>query len=491
MGEEREVPNGWKLATIPEMIPKEGVFVDGDWIESKDQDPNGEVRLIQLADIGDGNFKNKSSRFLRLQRANVLNCTFLRQDDILVARMPDPIGRACLFPLKNENLFVTAVDVAIIRLGEKSVIPKYLMYSINNLYIRREIENLQSGTTRKRISRSNLAIIRFSLPPLPEQYRIVAKIEELFSSLDKGIESLKTAQQQLKVYRQAVLKWAFEGKLTNNNVVEGELPAGWKWVKIDSFLSDTKKGMATGPFGTMLKKREHQNGGVPVLGIENIGEGVFQMPNKIFITREKATELSSFKVRANDIIISRSGTVGEICSVPERYGGSIISTNLIKVSINQEIMSPKYFVYLFQGGNVRQQVFSLCKGSSRAFLNQTILKSLDFPYCPLSEQNTIVAEIESRLSVCDKIEETIEQSLKRAESLRQSILKKAFEGNLVPQDPNDEPASELLARIRAERRAQEIPAKDTQETHQSCRASLVAKNATSVHRKKKLKRNGL
>jgi type I restriction enzyme S subunit len=117
-------------------------------------------------------------------------------------------------------------------------------------------------------------------------------------------------------------------------------------------------------------------------------------------------------------------------------------------------LNPKYFVYLFQGGKVRRQVFSLCKGSSRAFLNQTILKSLDFPYCSLSEQNAIVGEIETRLSVADKIEETISQSLQQAEALRQSILKRAFEGKLVPQDPNDEPASKLLERIKAEKAAQ-------------------------------------
>lgn len=181
----------------------------------------------------------------------------------------------------------------------------------------------------------------------------------------------------------------------------------------------------------MLKKSEHQKGGVPVLGIENIGEGVFQMPNKIFVTNEKAIELKNFRVKENDIIISRSGTVGEICLLPKRMENSIISTNLIRVSLNQAVISPKYFVYLFQGGKVRQQVFDLCKGSSRAFLNQTIINSLDFPFCPLEEQQRVIDELESKLTVCDKIEETISQSLLQAESLRQSILKQAFEGKLV------------------------------------------------------------
>jgi type I restriction enzyme S subunit len=175
------------------------------------------------------------------------------------------------------------------------------------------------------------------------------------------------------------------------------------------------------------------------------------MPNKIFVSEDKAAELKAFSVLTNDIIISRSGTVGEICCVPEKMEDALISTNLIRVRLNQNIISSKYFVYLFQGGAVRDQVKELCKGSTRAFLNQTILNSLNFPFCSPAEQNKIILQIESRLSVCDKMEESITQSLVQAEALRQSILKKAFEGRLVPQDPNDLPASVLLERIRAER----------------------------------------
>ena len=298
-------------------------------------------------------------------------------------------------------------------------------------YKKRKLVGQGIGGAQPNISQTILKDLDLPLPPKPTQQAIVSKIEELFSELDKGIENLRTAQQQLKTYRQSVLKWAFEGKLTNENEREGELPNEWKWVSIEFLLSDKKKGMGTGPFGTMLKKSEHQESGVPVLGIENIGEGVFQMPNKIFVTDEKAIELKSFRVKENDIIISRSGTVGEICLLPKKMENSIISTNLIRVSLNLEIINSKYFVYLFQGGKVRQQVFDLCKGSSRAFLNQTILNSLNFPYCSIVEQNKIIQEIESRFSVADKMEESINQSLQQAEALRQSILKKAFEGTLI------------------------------------------------------------
>ncbi len=211
---ETELPKGWAHAAIENLIPADGVFVDGDWVESKDQDPNGEVRLIQLADVGDGVFRNRSARFLTREKAAKLRCTFLKRGDLLVARMPDPLGRACVFPLEGDERFVTVVDVCIIRTSDDFISPEFLRSAINYLGTRKQIDDLQTGTTRKRISRTNLATVTIPLPPLAEQRRIVAKIEELFSELDAGEESLRRARRQLGVYRQSLLKQAFEGKLT-------------------------------------------------------------------------------------------------------------------------------------------------------------------------------------------------------------------------------------------------------------------------------------
>ena len=442
-----EIPNGWKWVIISEMIPHDGVFVDGDWIESKDQDPNGDVRLIQLADIGDGNFRNKSSRFLTFQRANELNCTFLQKNDILVARMPDPIGRACMFPLKGSNSFVTAVDVAIIRLGENNISSKYLMHSINSLHIRREIEGLQSGTTRKRISRSNLGIINFPLPPLPEQHRIVAKIEALFSSLDKGIESLKTAQQQLKVYRQAVLKWAFEGKLTSENVKDGELPEGWKWVKsgkLFDFVTSGSRGWA----------KYYSDSGAIFIRITNLDFDSLDLDleeNKIqYVNPPSNSEGIRTKVQDGDFLFSITGYLGMFAIAPKLDNAFVnqhISLCRPKKGFNKKFVG--YWIIAKTGGNY--YLNKMTKGATKAGLGLDDIKNFPVPFAPLSEQQLIVSEIESRLSVCDKLEESIIHSLKQAEALRQSVLKKAFSGKLVPQDPNDAPASVLLEHIKAEK----------------------------------------
>src|SRR3972149_247363 len=184
----RSLPDGWELRTIEDVVDSEGVFIDGDWVESKDQDPNGEIRLIQLADVGDGYYRNRSNRFLTHKRALELGCTFIEKGDLLIARMPDPLGRARIFPGDTKQS-VTVVDVCIVR--TKNAEHRWLMYAINSPKFRADVESLQSGSTRKRISRKNLARLKLPIPPLSEQERIVSRIEELLSDLDAGVAALE------------------------------------------------------------------------------------------------------------------------------------------------------------------------------------------------------------------------------------------------------------------------------------------------------------
>ena len=209
-----ELPNGWALARLPELVGTGGVFIDGDWVESKDQDPCGDVRLIQLADIGDGAYTDKSNRFLTNAKAIHLRCTFLKKGDVLIARMPDPLGRACLFP-GDQRLAVTVVDVCVVRPQDPTCFDAaWMMQFINAHDFRVRIHGLQSGSTRKRISRGNLATLFLPVPPRNEQSRIVAKLEELLSDLDAGVAELKAAQKKLAKYRQSLLKAAVDGTLT-------------------------------------------------------------------------------------------------------------------------------------------------------------------------------------------------------------------------------------------------------------------------------------
>jgi type I restriction enzyme S subunit len=125
-----ELPQGWATAFLADLIVHDGEFSDGDWVESKDQDPNGSIRLLQLADIGDGVFLDKSNRFINEQKFDQLRCTEVLEGDVLVARMPDPLGRACLAPRLLQRC-ITVVDVAIVRPGHQSVHPAWLMHFLN------------------------------------------------------------------------------------------------------------------------------------------------------------------------------------------------------------------------------------------------------------------------------------------------------------------------------------------------------------------------
>jgi len=205
------LPVGWATASLADLLASAHVFTDGDWVETKDQDPDGVVRLTQLADIGVGQWRNRSSRFMRLDRARQMGCTLLEPGDILVARMPEPIGRACLFP-GEQRPTVTAVDVCIIRPDASAVHPPWLMWVLNSSAARAQMMALQSGTTRKRISRRNLGTVVVNIPPRAEQERIVATIEEHFSRLDAGETNFRSVGRRIRRLRGAVLRRAVTGR---------------------------------------------------------------------------------------------------------------------------------------------------------------------------------------------------------------------------------------------------------------------------------------
>jgi len=321
---------------------------------------------------------------------------------------------------------------------------KYYLFNKRNNLIEQG-----AGGAQPNISQTILKDLELVIPPLPEQHRIVAKIEELFSSLDKGIESLKTAQQQLKVYRQAVLKWAFEGRFTNPNVKEGELPEGWKILRIKDVCTKITDGSHFSPRSVPV--------GYPYVTVRDIKNDKIDFDNCLKISEIDYKKLKSNNCQPlkNDLLFSKDGTVGKV-SIVEFIKEFVVLSSIAILRPNLDLIHPKFFFHILKSSCFLYQAIEQKKGVAIRRLILRDLRELKLPLPPtLTEQNLIVQEIEKRLSVADKLEESIATALQQAEALRQSILKKAFEGKLLSEteleecrnDPNWEPASVLLERI--------------------------------------------
>lgn len=391
------------------------LFTDGDWIESKDQDPNGEIRLIQLADIGDGFFIDKSSRFINRDTAKRLRCTFLEKNDILIARMPDPLGRACVFPLEENEKYVTAVDVCIIRTNENCN-NRYLQYCLNSTDIRNSIERQKTGTTRERITRKKLGELDIPFPPLPKQQKI-ANILDAVDALRQNDKALIAKYDELT---QALFLDMFGDPVSN--------PKGWEIKNIEQIAKSGKGSIKRGPFGGALKKEIFVEDGYLVYEQFHALNNDFSR-SRYFIDENKFNELKGFEVHPNDIIISCSGVyLGKLAIVPKGARKGIINQALLKITLDESKMKNDFFVFLFSHKNFREKYFDANRGAGIPnFPPMSEFKKFPFITPPMKLQEQFV----ERVAVIEEQKAIAQKSLEKSESLFNSLLQKAFKGELV------------------------------------------------------------
>lgn len=398
---------------------------------------------------------------------------------------------------------------------------KFTFYQAQSSWFRGKLEEKSTSTTVALVNKSNFSTIPFKIAPLPIQQAIVAKIEELFSSLDTGIADLKKAQEQLKIYRQAVLKKAFKGELTKEwrerqtnlpsakevleQIEEGRkkyfhqqleewkeeirnweenekkskkptkprpltvpdppnaahnerkwnIPKNWIWTQVGSVCFVTK--LAGFEYTDYVEYDE--NGDLPVIKAENAGLNGFKVTDFSKVKSESVKMLTRSQLFGGELLIVFVGAgTGQVAMVPlnQRY---FLGPNIGMARPYFDLNS-KYLELFLQSAFGKSLLMSAVKAVAQPSLSMGTIRQAPIAFPSIKEQHEIVKEIETHISVCDKVEADIQTSLDSSQSLRQSILKKAFEGKLLSeeeiekckQEQDYEPADVLLQKIKAEKK---------------------------------------
>jgi len=466
------VPNNWILSdihTISKEIYRYPTFYGMEHLLTGVPVIRGEHIRI------DGSISHEWSNywFISAELSQTYPRTILELDDIIMS-VRGSVGKTGIIDeaLQNSQLSPNCIKISV---HKNNIFPKYVLFYSKSLIFQKMITELSNSTTIQTIKSSLFDQIVIPIPPLPEQRRIVTKIEELFTQLDAGIASLKKAQAKLKRYRQAVLKAAFEGRLTLEwreehpnessqflklikerwetnhkgkkfSLIDTselpKLPNGWNWLTFEQ----VSQRVVVGHVGPI--KHEYIETGIPFLRSQNVRENHFDPNGLKFISSEFHKKLKKSMLLPNDVLIIRSGSIGISCVLPE----SIKEANCCDLTVVKQPYGilPKLAAY-YMNSIAQRRVHAQKVGVALIHFNTKVLAAMPIPVPPIEEQKIILFEIERYLSIVEKLENSVERSLRQSESLRQSILKRAFEGKLVPQDPKDEPASVLLERIRAEK----------------------------------------
>ncbi len=478
---DESLPTGWVKVPFEELLTK---LANGTTTEQH-KDPPG-IPVSRIETISEAKINFGKVRYVRDASPELRERFFLRSGDILFSHINSDshLGKCALF--KGSQELLHGMNLLLMRVSAAAVpefIEQFLIYLRARGYF---IQIAQHAVNQSSLNQKKINQIPIPLPPLAEQKRIVAKIEELFSELEAGEESLRVARRQLGVYRQSLLKQAFEGHLTakwrTQNPAKLESPAkllariqSARQVRAEStpsrttslapFPADELVGDFTLPTGWLvlaygdlcsvvrngISQKPSGETGHKIARISAVRPMVFDYEDYRFIDCDDETA-ADYTLANGDLVFTRYNGARRFVGVCAQFKGSeprLYPDKLIRTRPDLPMLDSRYLEIALNCGLSRAWLETKIRTTAgQSGVSGGDVKAMPVPICSLPEQQEIVRLLDEQFEVIERNEREIDGALRQSEALRQAILKKAFTGQLVTQDPADEPASVLLARIR-------------------------------------------
>ena len=351
------------------------VFTDGDWIESKDQSDEG-IRLVQTGNIGKGIYLEKEARakYISEDTFEKLKCTEIFPGDILVSRLPEPVGRACIIPDKEERM-ITAVDCTICRPDETVISKEYLCYFMrSNAYYTRLLGSV-TGTTRKRISRKNLGNVELDVPSREKQNEVVEQLNHLVNVIDSKTRELQLLDDLI----QARFVEMFGDPVQNTK--------GWN---IDTCKNLTSKiGSGATPKGG---RESYGTEGISLIRSMNVYNNRFEYKDLAYITDEQADKLSNVTIEENDVLLNITGaSVARCCAVPKELIPARVNQHVAIVRCKDRLL-PEFLCSMFTEDSYQRLLWSIATsgGATREAITKQQIEDLVLIVPPIELQQQFV-----------------------------------------------------------------------------------------------------
>jgi type I restriction enzyme S subunit len=402
--------------------------------------------FVTSENVGSGMLLLDTKKFVEEKINSIQPRSVLKRGDILTNIVGASIGRSAIYD--SDDIANINQAVALIRLKDGQN-PKYILYVLNSPTMLAHMDSEKVDVARANLSLADVRNYSIPLPPLNEQRRIVTKLEELLAKVDASQQRLAKIPVILKRFRQAVLAAACSGRLTADWREENKVEE-WGW----STLSKQDVSVQTGPFGSALHKHDYVSNGVPLINPMHIREGQIFPNADQSVSEAKMKELTRYVLRPGDIVLGRRGEMGRAAVV--RVSGLMCGTGSLILRATSKKVVPDFLCLLLRSPYTCAFLEEGSVGSTMTNLNQQVVGSIEFPIVSPDEQQEIVRCVESFFILADQLEARYRSAKTHVDKLTQSILAKAFRGELVPQDPNDEPAAVLLEGIHTSRKFLQI-----------------------------------